>query len=432
MDILERLRGQSQQVEVASVKDEATLVEFEANRLKASKVEETRGTAVRVIVHKRLGFAASTDETAVERLAVHVLESAAHGDKVDLAFPPAEPAPRVAAFDSRIAEMPIDRLVQMGQEIIDLLLEIEPDLRLNVSLRRSVQHLAVRNQGGADIAFTRTPLSLTIEATRIEGDDVLILESLAGWTTWEDDYLSEARRMGEDLVRARRLTRVATGEMPVLFAPTGAMVLALPLQAGLNGKNAYKGVSPMAGRLGERLFDEAITLVDDGTLDGRFASAPYDDEGVPHRRHALIKDGILQAFFYDLKTAAQAGASSTGNGSRELFRPPQPAPANLMLTAGAASLDDILRSIPEGLLVQDILGLGQGNILSGAFSNPLSLAFKIEGGEITGRVKNVSVAGNVYELLKEVAAVSREQEWVARSYCLPYVLLPRVSVVAQR
>jgi len=83
------------------------------------------------------------------------------------------------------------------------------------------------------------------------------------------------------------------------------------------------------------------------------------------------------------------------------------------------------------LLVENALGLGQGNVIPGAFSNSLSLAFKIEKGEIVGRVKDVSIAGNVYDLLQDVAAVSRETEWVYRSLSLPYILPPDVNVVAK-
>ena len=92
---------------------------------------------------------------------------------------------------------------------------------------------------------------------------------------------------------------------------------------------------------------------------------------------------------------------------------------------------DIIAGIDEGLLVENALGLGQGNVISGAFSNSLSLAFKIEKGEIVGRVKDVSIAGNVYDLLQDVAAVSQETEWVYRSFSLPYILLPDVNVVAK-
>jgi PmbA protein len=78
-----------------------------------------------------------------------------------------------------------------------------------------------------------------------------------------------------------------------------------------------------------------------------------------------------------------------------------------------------------------VLGLGQGNTLSGAFSNPLALAFKIEGGEIVGRVKDVSIAGNVYELLPEIGAVSQESSWEYTFVKMPYVLMPEINVVAK-
>jgi PmbA protein len=230
---------------------------------------------------------------------------------------------------------------------------------------------------------------------------------------------------------ARTSADIQSGHMPVLFAPTGALVLGLPLMMGFNGKNVYTGISPMKGKIGDKLFDAKITLLDDATLDGKFGSAAYDDEGVAHRRTVLIGEGVLNSFVYDLKTAAQSGVASTGNGSRGLFHPPSPSPTNLVFQAGDTPLADMLAGIDEGLLVNDVLGLGQGNVISGAFSNSVSLAFKIEKGEIVGRVKDVSLAGNVYDLLQDVAAVSQESEWVYTNFHLPYILLPDMNVVAQ-
>ena len=239
-----------------------------------------------------------------------------------------------------------------------------------------------------------------------------------------------ARRLGDKLELAKQSADHQIGQMPVLFAPTGALVLGLPMMQALNGKNVYTGISPMAGKVGETLFDAKITVEDDATIDGKFGSAAYDDEGVAHRRNVLIQDGVLQGFLYDLKTAAQSGVESTGNGSRGLFSPPSPSPSNLVFGAGETPLADMIAGIDEGLLVENVLGLGQGNVISGAFSNSVSLAFKIEKGEIVGRVKDVSIAGNIYELLQDVAAVSQETEWVYRSLCLPYILLDDMNVVA--
>jgi PmbA protein len=171
--------------------------------------------------------------------------------------------------------------------------------------------------------------------------------------------------------------------------------------------------------------------VDDPTLDGRFSSAAYDDEGVPHRRNVLVGRGMLNGFLYDLKTAALSGVESTGNGSRSLFNPPAPSPTNLVFEAGGTSVAELIAGIDEGLLADFALGLGQGNVISGAFSNTLGLAYKIEKGEIVGRVKDVSIAGNIYDLLQDVAAVSREREWIYNDFCLPYILLPEMNVIAK-
>jgi PmbA protein len=230
---------------------------------------------------------------------------------------------------------------------------------------------------------------------------------------------------------ARRIATVTSGEMPVLFSPIGTPVLGLPLMVGLNGRDVYKGVSPLGGKLGQKLLHESFSLVDDPTLDGRFGSASHDDEGVAHRRTPLIEGGVLKSFYYDLKTAAQAGVAPTGNGSRGLFGTPNPSVTNLVVEPGTTSVADIIAGIDEGLLVDNVLGLGQGNIISGAFSNPLSLAFKIEKGEIVGRVKDAAIAGNVYEDMQEIAAISKETAWIYNSFSMPYILLPSLNVVAK-
>jgi PmbA protein len=431
MDILTQLKKQAEQVEVLSLQNEKTTVEYEANQLKTCTVAETKGTAVRVIRKGRLGFAASTDDSAMDKLAANALESATYGDKALFSFPEPQPAPIVRTFDKAVADLPIARLVEIGREMLDLVLPVEPNARCNVSLERSLVSASIRNQKGLDVSFKTSPLSLGLEIDRIEGDDVLILYDQVGTTVWEKEYLDFARRLVEKLKKARTITRINPGKMPVLFAPTGTLALGLPLSQGLNGKEVYKGTSPMKGKIGEKLFDEKITIIDDGTIDGKFASASYDDEGIPRRRNMLIEKGVLKSFIYDLKTAAQSGVESTGNATRGPFNPPEPSFTNLVIQPGKTPLKDILAGIDDGIMVEDLLGLGQGNTISGAFSNPLALAFKIEKGEIVGRVKDMSIAGNIYELLKNVAAVSQEALWVYSTFYTPYILIPEMNVAGK-
>jgi PmbA protein len=431
MRILEKLSAQAEQVEVVEVQGENTSVGFEANRLKSSQVEETKGIALRMVKGGRLGFAASSDLSAMDKLVDNLHESTAHGEEIPIVFPPLQEAAGVAVYDSTISHMPIPRLVEIGREAIDIVLQVEPEAQVNLNLERGVRRLTVRNQAGLDISFDRSPFSIFVEISRVQGDDVLMLWDVAGTTLWEEDYLAFARKAAEKLRLAQRSAHIRSGRMPVLFSPSGSLVLALPLMLGLDGKNVYTRTSPMAAKVGEKLFDSKLTVLDDPTLDGRFGSAPYDDEGVAHRRNVLIGGGELRGFVYDLRTAAQSGVDSTGNGSRSLFSPPSPSPTNFVVEGGGTPLAEMIAGIDEGLLADSALGLGQGNVLSGAFSNSLGLAYKIEKGEIVGRVKDVSIAGNVYDLLQDVAAVSRESEWIYNNFSLPYMLLDDMNVVAK-
>ena len=431
MDILSLLKKQAEQVEVLSMQNEKTTVEYEANQLKTCTVAETRGTAVRVIRNGQLGFAASSDDTALDKLAANALESAMYGDKASFSFPESKPAPIVRTYDKTIMDLPIARLVEIGKEMLELVLPVEPNARCNISVERSLVTAGIRNQKGLDVSFKTSPLSLGFEIDRIEGDDVLIAYDQAGTTIWEKDYLEFAWRLVEKLKKARTIKSLKPGKMPVLFSPTGTLALALPLTQGLNGKEVQKGSSPMAGKIGGKLFDEKINIIDDGTIEGKFASASYDDEGVPHRRNILIEKGVLQSFIYDLKTASKSGMETTGNASRGLFTPPDPSFTNLVIQPGDTPLQDILAGIDHGILVEDVMGLGQGNIISGAFSNPLALALVIEKGEIVGRAKDLSIAGNIYDLLKNVSAVSKETQWVYGTFHTPYILIPEMNVAGK-
>ena len=256
MDIMTFLKSEAEQVEVLEMQNESTTVEFEANRLKTSRVEETSGTAVRVVRHGRLGFAASSDAEAVNKLAANALESASYGDKIPLTFAGNMPAPAVKTFDAAVAEMPIPRLVEIGQQSIEMILAVEPNARINLTLERGVQKAGLRTHAGADIAFERSPFSIGLELSRIEGDDVLILFDMLGMTTLTDDPLTPARNMVSKLERCKTLTSIRSGNMPVIFSPSGSLAMFIPLMEGLDGKNVYKGISPIAQKVGEKLFDD--------------------------------------------------------------------------------------------------------------------------------------------------------------------------------
>ncbi len=427
--MLQRLMQEAEQAEVFEIASEATKIGFEANKLKSFEVQETQGIAARGVVDGRLGFAASSDVTALDRLIDNVLASARLGDEIPLHFPEPQSGPAVQVYDPDLASLPASRLIEMGEEMVAAVLEADEAARVKVDLTRRVRDSTVRNSAGAEVMVRKAPLSIMLAVERVRDDDVVTLFEYYDTAVLDQGYRAFVGRVADKLRLARQSAVLSSGEMPVLFSPTGSPVLGLPLIHGLDGKNVYRGISPMTGRVGEQIFDEKLSVLDDPTLDGRPGSGSHDDEGVPRQRNTLIDQGRLTGFIYDLKTAALAGTKPTGNGERGLFSPPSPSFSNMVVAEGDTPVDAIVAGVDRGLLVETPLGLGQGNVISGAFSNNLSLAFKIEHGEIVGRVKDVSVAGNIYEDLQHIEAVSRETEWVYGGIRLPYILLGRLNVV---
>jgi len=431
MDILTTLRTQAEQAEVFTFEGESTLVSFEANEMKSAEVEETQGTALRCVLNGRLGFTAASGRVPEARLIENLLASAQYGDQVPIVFPAPAPGAKVVTYDPSLAGIPLAHLVEIGREIIGRILEVDAKAKVNVDIERSVGSSRLRNSAGAETDEQGSEFSVEISVERVRGDDVLIVDEAVNDISLTTAYQEAVQRLVHRIKLARRSAKLVSGRMSVLFSPAGSMVLALPLILATNGKNVQRGISPLSGKLGQKVFDAKLTLWDDPTVQGRPESSRFDDEGVPCRRNALIAGGVCESFVYDLKTAALMSTQSTGNGARGLFSAPSPSVTNLLWEHGKTPLADILAEVKHGLWVEEVLGLGQGNAISGAFSNTLGLAYVIEQGEIVGRIKDVSIAGNIYEHLREVGAMSRESYWVNGDIQMPYILLPELNVVCQ-
>jgi len=382
-------------------------------------------------VNGKLGFAAASGEVDPTALVEDFLASAQFGDRIPIVFPPSAPAPQVTTYDPDLPQVPIGRFVEIGREIVETLREADEGVQVYVDIERGVFASNLRNSAGNETQECTSSFSVTIGVERVRDDDVLVLEESISNISLTDEYRELVQSLARKVALARKTARLRSGRMPVLFAPAGGLVLLLPIILATNGENVQRGISPLADKLGVTIFDPNITLWDDPTLPGRPDSSAYDDEGVPCRPKALIMHGVCSAFLYDLKTAALMGTQSTGNGMRSLFSPPSPSTSNLILEPGKTSIHDLIGGIEHGLLVEDVLGLGQNNAISGAFSNVVDPAYAIEHGEIVGRVKNVSIAGNIYQDLCQVAAISRESIWVHGDIKMPYILLPELNVICE-
>jgi PmbA protein len=415
---------------------ERTGVAFEWGRLKAAGVTEEAGVNLRVRHRGRVGVAGTTAVAGPPAdLLVRALASAELGDELDLSFPPRSKLPRVATYVARAAEAPLGRLIEIGQFLLDRL--ARDGCQVNVAIEREVGETRVANTAGAEGTYRGTEVAVSADVWRIAGDDVLAIGDVFQGSDLpgDDALMALVGSIATRLDHALRITAPPEGALPVVFTPGGLSAVLLPVTQGLSGKAVLQGISPLGGRVGEAVFDATFSLADDPLRAGRAASRPLDDEGVPSHALTLVERGVVRSFIYDLETAARAKTTSTGHGQRGIFGKPAPAYTNLVFGTGAKTTKTgsgalgggLLGAITDGLLVDDLIGVGQGNVSGGAFSHPVALAFRIERGEITGRVKDAAVAGNVYELLKRIGGVGDDARWTGKRFA-PSLLLDGVSV----
>ncbi|HWC72902.1 MAG TPA: TldD/PmbA family protein [Gemmatimonadales bacterium] len=445
--LLETARRKVDNADALWRREEQTAVAFESGRLKAAGISEEAGVNLRVVAGGRMGVAGTTSATPdPEALVARARASAELGETVELAFPTAATSqlPPIPTYFDRTANASLDDLIRMGKRLVERL--ERPDCQVNVSVEREVADTAVGNSAGARGEYRGTGIAVAADVTRIAGDDVLMIYDQYVGADMPTDADLEAliRSIETRLTAALKVVEPPEGALPVVFTPAGLAAVVLPLEQALSGKTVLQGSSPLAGKVGEMMFDARLSIIDDPLSPGRPGSRPIDDECVPSRATGLVEHGKVGRFVYDLETAARAKTQSTGNGQRGFFGKPHigytnilfrmtdgggershhasPAPGHVATLGGG-----LIGDIADGLIVDDLIGVGQGNVISGAFSHPVGLTYRVQRGEVTGRVKDAAVAGNAYDLLKKIGGFGNDGRWLGARWS-PSLLLEGVSV----
>jgi PmbA protein len=423
----------AQQAEVFAVETEETPVRFEANRLKEINARQTSGVALRVIVDGRIGFASSTKPGDVEELAAAAIETAPFGPEAHLDFPIDGEAPAVDVFDEAVQSLPVDDMVHAGQSLIDAVRGVEPELLCDAYVRRGGSTVTIANSKGGHFTYQATGYSAWVNGTLIRGTDMLFVGDGDASCRPSLDLKAVEQSVVNQLENSRRTADVKTAEMPVIFTPLGvASSLIGPLTMAFSGRLIHQGQSPLVGCLGKDMYDIRFSVTDDATLSYRPGARPFDDEGVASRRIPLIEKGTVRSFLYDLQTAGLAKAQSTASAERSLAAQPSISTTCLLVDEGDVSFAEMLSGVKEGLVIEELMGAGQGNVMGGDFSGNVLLGYKIENGEMTGRVKDTMVAGNVHEAFKKLAAIGSETRWVGGSLRTPALAFEALTVSAKQ
>jgi PmbA protein len=208
------------------------------------------------------------------------------------------------------------------------------------------------------------------------------------------------RKAAERAVRRLNPRKITTQKAAILFEPRTARSLLGDLFDAVNGGAIYRHASYLAGKLGEKIASESLTVIDDPTLPGLFGSSPFDDEGVLSRRTVVIEKGVLKSYLLNSYSARKLGLKTTGNASRGITGNAGVGPGNFFMEAGARSPESILKAMPTGLYVTELIG-GDTNTVTGDYSSGAA-GLWIENGELAYPVSEITIAGNMKQMLLDI------------------------------
>ena len=233
------------------------------------------------------------------------------------------------------------------------------------------------------------------------------------------------KRAAERSLQRLGARKIKTQEVPVVFDPETAANLMRILCGALCGPALYRGASFLVGKLDNRIAAETVTVYDDGTLPGYLGSKPFDGEGLPTRRNAIVENGVLRSYLLDSYSARKLGMKSTGSASRGVGDLPTDWPTNFYLQSGPHEPAEIIRSVDAGLYVTELIGFGV-NLVTGDYSQG-AVGFWIEKGELAYPVHEITIAGNLKEMLLGIEMVGNDLSF-RQSVVAPTFKIGRMTV----
>ncbi len=397
---------------------------FEANRIKQLETNQSQGTALRLWYKGRPGLTVAygqiDPQDIVERaIALSYLNQP---EAVELTNQ------NHCQYPDLGENVPIETLVEWANQSIDCIRHTYPEVICNGDWECDVESTLLINTNGLDCRYTDTTLSSYLSAEWVRGDDFLCVSD--GQTqrgNLEPDKLAQQIIQRLNWVQSKNAI-APIASTPILFTAKAADMLWGTFQAALNGKRALEKSSPWAGKIGQVVTSDLLTIWQDPQA-GPY-SCPFDDEGTPTQPLVFIENGILKNFYCDRLTGANLHTTSTGNG----FRPglesyPTPGLFNFLIKTGTASLAELIANLDDGLIIDQMLG-DTGSI-SGDFSINVDLGFRVKNGEVMGRIKDTMVSGNVYTALQKVIAIGNDGDWNGSCYT-PSILVEGLSITSQR
>lgn len=398
-------------------------VESKEGKVETLHASSSWGLALRILKHQRLGFSYTTSSllspSELEKRiddAIASAEVTSPDPSYDFSPPLREPYLELPIFDGSLEKIP-------EKEKIEKAIELEATVRAvdferikkvrKASYREGSSRMTLLNSNGLKASSRFTLVSLSVMAVAEEGG-----ESEMGWDFDFSHFFRDldVKKVGE---RAGRMAlgrlggkKVSSGTFPIILGDHVASEFLSLLAHSFLAEQVQKGKSPLKGKRGVQFFSPLLSIIDDGLILNGMATFPFDGEGMPSQRTSLVTDGVIEGYLYDRFWANRERLSSkeiqiesTGNSLRTSLRlPPVLGTRNFFILPKATPFPSLLAELNKGLLVEEVMGIHTVDPISGDFSLGCSGKW-IEGGEGVHPVKGVAIAGNLFELFKNIRMI---------------------------
>ncbi len=428
------------EVEAYIYEGQATNIGIDLGQISKTNRIIDRGIGVRVIANKAVGFAYTniTDDTAALEKAVIGALSAARASKPDpdwKGLPEKKPYRKTEnTFDDEIVNLSSEDLVKVASEMLDSARSLDKRVMpIEGGVGSAYISNAIANSNGI-VGFDRGTIVECSIATMAKENNaitpVCFEFSAARNYKLEPQWVgSEAAKMSISALKPKSVETKSSKLILTQFALQD--LLSYTMVNAIKADSVQRGQSPYKGKVGEKVASEIFTVYDDGLFSGGLRTSIFDGEGVPHQKTKVIEKGILKSFLYDNYSAKKEGVLSTGNASRAGYlSTPDIDTTNFHIMPGNKSQEEMLSEVDDGMLVYYLQGAHSSNPVSGEFSVVATPAWKIQKGEKTYASRSVMLAGNIFEILKNISVVGSNERQMG-SMIAPWVMVEDVKVIGQ-
>jgi PmbA protein len=422
--------------EVFVVEDESFSVLVRMRGVDTVKSAREKRLGLRVFVGQRSATTATSDFSAgaLERLLTDTVAMANATPEDPFGGLPdsgafATDLPELDLWDAEAGALPIADRIALASRAEEAALGFDP--RISNSEGSDYGHRDARilfaNSHGFSGEYRASSVSLSV--TPVAKDEAGMQRD--GWYSTQrrlgrlESPESVGRTAAQRTLRRLGARKVTTQDVPVVFDPDMAASLLRSVCGAVSGSAIYRGASFLGGKLGQQVAAPGVTVVDDGRMPCGLGSRPFDGEGLPTRRTVVIENGVLASYLLDTYTGRKLGLASTGNASRTLGQRPTVGPMNFYLQPGTASPEAIIRSVDRGLYVTEMIGFGV-NLVNGDYSRG-AVGIWIENGELAYPVEEITIAGNLKDMLREVEMIGSDLAWRS-AVAAPTIKIGRMTV----